>query len=118
MKGNFTCLRCGKTFARNLQTFHEEEVEEESSNEMRNDRADESSYGEDVQSEWSKADHDAHLEKNDVFRQWLDTARDDARRSRTGRFEKYLAKGMVEADAKEKAQWKMTPKIKTEFFDN
>ena len=62
------------------QTFHKEEDEEESSDEMDDDRADqssnESSNEEDIQSE---ADQDTHLEKNEVFHQWLDTARDDAR---------------------------------------
>ena len=63
---------------RHLQTFQEEESEEESSDEMKNGRADESrdepSDKEDVQSEGSEADQDAQLEKNKVFRQWLDTA--------------------------------------------
>ena len=132
MNGKYTCLRCGKTFNRkfnmnrHLQTFHkEEDNEEESSDEMENDRADESSHAsdrssdeEDVQSEGSEIDQDARLEKNEVFRHWLDTARDEARQARTERVEKYLAQGMGEADAKEKAQWKTTPEIKTEFFDN
>ena len=66
----------------------------------------------------SEADLDAHLEKNEVFQQWLDTAREASRQARTERFEKYLAQGMEEADAKEKAHWKTTPEIKSEFFDN
>ena len=129
MNGKYTCLRCGKTFNRkfnmnrHLQTFHKEEDNEDGSNdEMENDRADESSDRssdeEDVQSEGSEANLDARLEKNEVFQQWLDTARDAARQSRTERFEKYLEQGMGEADAKEKARWKTTPEIKTEFFDN
>ena len=70
---------------------------------MENVRADESSDEytdeENVQSEESD-DQDTHLEKNEVFRQWLDTARDDARQSQTDRFKQYLARGMGEADAK------------------
>ena len=51
---------------------------------MENDRADESSDEssdeEDVQTEGSEADQlDANLEKNEVFRQWLDTARNASR---------------------------------------
>ena len=125
-------MRCGKTFNRkfnmnrHLQTFHKEEDNEDGSNdEMENDRADESSHAsdrssdeEDVQSEGSEIDQDARLEKNEVFRHWLDTARDEARQARTERVEKYLAQGMEEADAREKANWKTTPEIKTEFFDN
>ena len=108
---------------RHIQTFHKEEDEEESNDEMENDRADESSDEssdeEDVQSVGFEADQlDAHLEKNEVFQQWLDTARDASRQARTERFEKYLAQGMEEADAKEKAHWKTTPEIKSEFFDN
>ena len=104
---------------RHTQTFHKEEDEEESNDEMENNRADESSDEEDVQTQGSEADQlDAHLEKNEVFRQWLDTARDANRQARTERFEKYLAQGMEEADAKEKAHWKTTPEIKTEFFNN
>ena len=61
---------------RHIQTFHKEEDEEKSNNEMENDRAnessDESSDEEDVQTQGSEADQlDAHLEKNEVFRQWL-----------------------------------------------
>ena len=90
---------------------------------MENDRvdesSDESSDEEDVQTQGFEADQlDAHLEKNEVFQQWLDTARDASRQARTERFEKYLAQGMEEADAKEKAHWKTTPEIKLEFFDN
>ena len=132
MNGKYTCLRCGKTFNRkfnmnrHLQTFHKEEDNEDGSNdEMENDRADESSHAsdrssdeEEVQSEGSEANLDARLEKNEVFRHWLDTARDEARQARTERVEKYLAQGMEEADAREKANWKTTPEIKTEFFDN
>ena len=125
MNGKYTCLSCGKTFARkfnmdrHIQTFHKEEDEEVSNDEMENDRADESSDEEDVQTQGSEADQlDAHLEKNEVFRQWLDTARDASRQARSERFEKYLAQGMEEADAKEKAHWKTTPEIKTEFFNN
>ena len=108
---------------RHIQTFHKEEDEEESNDEMENDRADESSDEssdeEDVQTQGFEADQlDAHLEKNEVFQQWLDTARDASRQARTERFEKYLAQGMEEADAKEKAHWKTTPEIKSEFFDN
>ena len=128
MNGKYTCLSCGKTFARkfnmnrHIQTFHKEEDEEKSNDEMENDRADEpsdeSSDKEDVQTQGSEADQlDAHLEKNEVFRQWLDTARDASRQARTDRFEKYLAQGMGEADAKEKAHWKTTPELKTEFFN-
>ena len=129
MNGKYACLSCGKTFARkfnmnrHIQTFHKEEDEQESNDEMENDRADESSDEssdeEDVQTQAFEADQlDAHLEKNEVFRQWLDTARDASRQARTERFEKYLAQGMEEADAKEKAHWKTTPEIKSEFFDN
>ena len=101
---------------RHIQTFHKEDDEEKSNDEMENDRADESS-DEDVQTQGSETDQlDAHLEKNEVFRQWLDTARDASRQARTERFEKYLAQGMEEADAREKAHWKTTPEIKTEFF--
>ena len=108
---------------RHIQTFHKEEDEEESNDEMENDRADESSDEssdeEDVQTQEFEADQlDAHLEKNEVFRQWLDTARDASRQAQTERFEKYLAHGMEETDAKEKAHWKTTPEIKTEFFNN
>ena len=77
---------------RHLQTFHNEEDEEESNEEMENKSSDGSSDEEDVQSEGSEADDlDAHLEKNEVFRQWLDTAREVTRQARTERFEKYLA---------------------------
>ena len=80
--------------------------------------SDESSKEEDVQSEGSEVDQlDAHLEKNEVFRQWLDTARDDTRQSRTERFEKYLGQGMGEVGAKEKAHQKTTPEMKTKFSD-
>ena len=108
---------------RHIQTFHKEEDEEKSNDEMENDWADESSNEssdeEDVQTQGSEADQlGAHLEKNEVFRQWLDTARDASRQARTERFEKYLAQGMEETDAKEKANWKTTPEIKTEFFNN
>ena len=124
MNGKYTCLRCGTTFAhkfnmnRHLQTFHKEEDEGESSEEMENKSSDGSSDEEDVQSVGSEADLDAHLEKNEVFQRWLDTAREASRQARTERFEKYLAQGMGEADAKEKAHWKTTPEIKSEFFDN
>ena len=125
LNGKYTCLRCGKTFARkfnmnrHLQTFHKEEDEGENSEEMKNKSSDGSSDEEDVQSVGSEADDlDAHLEKNEVFQQWLDTAREASRQARTERFEKYLAQGMEEADAKEKAHWKTTPEIKSEFFDN
>ena len=125
MNGKYTCLRCGKTFARkfnmnrHLQTFHKEEDEGDSNEEMENKSSDGSSDEEDVQSVGSEADDlDAHLEKNEVFQQWLDTAREASRQARTERFEKYLAQGMEEADAKEKAHWKTTPEIKSEFFDN
>ena len=57
------------------------------------------------------------MEKNEVFCQWQDKARDDVQQSRTERFENYLAQGTREADAKEKAHWKTTPEIKTEFFE-
>ena len=65
---------------RHIQTFHKEEDEEKRNDEMENDRAnessDESSDEEDVQTQGSEADQlDAHLEKNEVFRQWLDKAR-------------------------------------------
>ena len=86
---------------------------------MENKSSHGSSDEEDVQSVGSEADDlDAHLEKNEVFQQWLDTAREASRQARTERFEKYLAQGMEEADAKEKAHWKTTPEIKSEFFDN
>ena len=74
MNGKYTCLSCGKTFARkfnmdrHIETFHKEEDEDESNDEMENDRADESSDEEDVQTQGSEADQlDAHLEKNEVF---------------------------------------------------
>ena len=86
MNGKYTCLRCGKTFARkfnmnrHLQNFHKEEDEGESSEEMENKSSDGSSDEEDVQSVGSEADDlDAHLEKNEVFQQWLDTAREASR---------------------------------------
>ena len=104
---------------RHLLTFHKEEDEGESSEEMENKSSDGSSDEEDVQSVGSEADDlDAHLQKNEVLQQWLDTAREASRQARTVRFEKYLAQGMEEADAKEKAHWKTTPEIKSEFFDN
>ena len=93
MNGKYTCLSCGKTFDRkfnmnrHIQTFHKEEDEEESNDEMENDRADESSdessEEKDVQTQGFEADQlDAHLEKNEVFRQWLDTTRDASRQAR------------------------------------
>ena len=124
MNRKYTCLRCGKTFARkfnmnrHLETFHKEEDEGESSEEIENKWSDGSSDEEDVKSVGSEADLDAHLEKNEVFQQWLDTAREARRQARTERFKKYLAQGMEEADTKEKAHWKTTPEIKSEFFDN
>ena len=49
-------------------------------------------------------------------------SRHDSRGQQTGenreKFEKYLAQGMEDTDAKEKAHWKTTPEIKTEFLDN
>ena len=54
MNGKYTCLRCGKTFARkfnmnrHLQTFHKKEDEEESSEEMENKSSDGPSDNEDV----------------------------------------------------------------------
>ena len=60
---------------RHLQTFHNKEDEGESSEEMENKSSYGSSDEEDVQSVGSEADDlDAHLEKNEVFQQWLDTA--------------------------------------------
>ena len=53
---------------RHLQTFHKEEDEGESSEEMENKSSDRSSDEEDVQFVGSEADDlDAHLEKNEVF---------------------------------------------------
>ena len=34
------------------------------------------------------------------------------------RLEKYLARGVEEADAEEKASWKTTPEIKAKFFED
>ena len=76
---------------------------------------DSSSGSSDEESQGSEAER---LEKNEAFRRWLDEAREAGRREMSERLEKYLARGVEEADAEEKARWKTTPEIKAKFFDD
>ena len=124
-RGKYVCLKCGKGFTRRFNmerhlSVHDrdEEVDEGEEEEEQSEDDDHRDENSDEVEEDSDGEEEAGgLENNDVFREWLEDAKDATREAMETKYQKYVDRGMEEGEAAEKARFKTTPDLKRAFFD-